>query len=223
MWSRNGKPHYVDLIRHSQNCWLNTTKNWDHILLLMMKRYLWVEYMPLTLKMIAKKTVNRDVAWMHEIQAHALIHSPPIKVNHETPLLNAAALLLRHDLNQLPVTTTKMFVGYSNATITNFCLVIYSNKETFNSALLGVSDATKQPILWPNSPSNSPSRFPQSDIVHIEWMLCVKSPPLEEMDSMKLPALREWIGGHTLPDGSKDKWYHQPRPMCSNVVNRRVI
>ena len=23
------------------------------------------------------------------------------------------------------------------------------------------------------------------------------------MDSMKLPALREWIGGHTLPDGSK--------------------
>ena len=74
------------------------------------------------MKMIAKKTVNRDVAWMHEIQAHALINSPPIKVNHETPLLNATALLLTHDLNQLPVTDDEgcLCGVISNAAITRF-------------------------------------------------------------------------------------------------------
>ena len=60
------------------------------------------------------------------------------------------------------------------------------------------------PRLWPNSPSNSPLPLPASPILYtLNECFVVKSPPLKEMDSMKLPALREWIGGHTLPDGSK--------------------
>ena len=91
-----GKPHYVRFdTTLAKIVDLITTKNWDHIFVvddekIPMGRIHAVDI----LKMIAKKTVNRDVAWMHEIQAHALIQSPPIKVNRETPLLNAAALLL---------------------------------------------------------------------------------------------------------------------------------
>ena len=119
-----GKPHYVRFdMTLAKIVDLITTKNWDHIFVvddekIPMGRIHAVDI----LKMIAKKTVNRDVAWMHEIQAHALISSPPIKVNRETPLLNAAALLLRHDLNQLPVTDDEgcLCGVISNATITRF-------------------------------------------------------------------------------------------------------
>ena len=119
-----GKPHYVRFdMTLAKIVDLITTKNWDHIFVvddekIPMGRIHAVDI----LKMIAKKTVNRDVAWMHEIQAHALISSPPIKVNRETPLLNAAAILLRHDLNQLPVTDDEgcLCGVISNATITRF-------------------------------------------------------------------------------------------------------
>ncbi len=81
-----------------------TINNWDHI-------YIVDEYrIPMgrihavdILKMIAKKTVNRNVAWMHAIPAHQLVNLPPLKVKLNTPLLKAAALLLTHDLNQIAV------------------------------------------------------------------------------------------------------------------------
>lgn len=60
------------------------------------------------------------------------------------------------------------------------------------------------PRLWPNSPSNSPLPLPTYPTLYtLNECFVLKSPPLADMDSMKLPALREWIGGHTLPDGSK--------------------
>lgn len=55
------------------------------------------------LKMIARKTVNRDIAWMHSIPAQQLLTHPPLTVNTSTPLLKAGALMLTHDLNQLGV------------------------------------------------------------------------------------------------------------------------
>lgn len=81
-----------------------TINNWDHI-------YIIDEYrIPMgrihavdILKMIANKTVNRNVAWMHAIPAQQLVNNPPLKVGVNTPLLKAAALLLTHDLNQIAV------------------------------------------------------------------------------------------------------------------------
>jgi CBS-domain-containing membrane protein len=55
------------------------------------------------LKLIARKTVNRDIAWMHSIPAQQLINHPPMTVRKQTPLLKAGALMLTHDLNQLGV------------------------------------------------------------------------------------------------------------------------
>tara|TARA_B100001559_G_scaffold262270_1_gene227505 strand:+ start:20 stop:586 length:567 start_codon:yes stop_codon:yes gene_type:complete len=119
-----GKPHFVRFdTTLAKIVELVTSKNWDHIFVvddekIPMGRIHAVDI----LKMIAKKTVNRDVAWMHKIQADALINSPPIKVNRQTPLLNAAALLLAHDLNQIPVVDDEgcLCGVISNATITRF-------------------------------------------------------------------------------------------------------
>ena len=83
---------------------LITSNNWDHLYI--------VDYdnVPLgrvhavdILKLVAKKAVNRDVAWMHTSPATQLIQQPPLQISMETPLLKAAALLLAHDLNQLAV------------------------------------------------------------------------------------------------------------------------
>ena len=55
------------------------------------------------LKMVAKKTVNRDIAWMHSIPAQQVLTHPPLTVRANTPLLKAGALMLTHDLNQIGV------------------------------------------------------------------------------------------------------------------------
>jgi len=55
------------------------------------------------LKMVAKKTVNRDIAWMHSIPARQVLTHPPLTVRANTPLLKAGALMLTHDLNQIGV------------------------------------------------------------------------------------------------------------------------
>ncbi|MDP6333860.1 MAG: CBS domain-containing protein [Candidatus Poseidoniaceae archaeon] len=55
------------------------------------------------LKLIAKKNVERSVAWMHSIPAQQLVNLPPLTVRSETPLLKAGALMLTHDLNQIGV------------------------------------------------------------------------------------------------------------------------
>ena len=55
------------------------------------------------LKMVAKKTVNRDIAWMHSIPAQQVLNHPPLTVRATTPLLKAGALMLTHDLNQIGV------------------------------------------------------------------------------------------------------------------------
>ena len=81
-----------------------TQNNWDHIFIVDH------ESVPLgrlhavdLLKLIARKTVNRDIAWMHSIPAQQLLNHPPLTVREETPLLKAGALMLTHDLNQLGV------------------------------------------------------------------------------------------------------------------------
>ena len=55
------------------------------------------------LKLIAKKNVERSVAWMHSVPAQQLVTIPPLTVRTETPLLKAGALMLTHDLNQIGV------------------------------------------------------------------------------------------------------------------------
>lgn len=55
------------------------------------------------LKLIAKKNVERSVAWMHSVPAQQLVNIPPLTVRSETPLLKAGALMLTHDLNQIGV------------------------------------------------------------------------------------------------------------------------
>lgn len=81
-----------------------TINDWDHIFIvdeyrIPMGRIHAVDI----LKMIANKTVNRNVAWMHAIPSQQLVNLPPLKVGIDTPLLKAAALLLTHDLNQIAV------------------------------------------------------------------------------------------------------------------------
>ncbi|MCH1617020.1 MAG: CBS domain-containing protein [Candidatus Poseidonia sp.] len=81
-----------------------TKQDWDHVFIIddegvPMGRIHAVDL----LKIIAKKTVNRNVAWMHSIPAQQVITHPPLTVRPATPLLKAGALMLTHDLNQLGV------------------------------------------------------------------------------------------------------------------------
>ena len=85
-----------------------TTKNWDHLFIVNSER------VPIgrihavdLLKIIARKTVNRDIAWMHTIPARQLITQETITMKQSSPLLKAAALMLSHDLNQLAVTNSE--------------------------------------------------------------------------------------------------------------------
>ncbi len=84
-----------------------TEHDWDHIFIVD------VDGVPMgrihavdVLKIIARKSVNRNVAWMHATPATQLIFMPPLSVRASTPLLKAGALMLVHDLNQLPVVDT---------------------------------------------------------------------------------------------------------------------
>ena len=95
-----------------------TKQNWDHVFIVdengvPMGRIHAVDL----LKMVAKKTVNRDVAWMHSIPAQQALVHPPLTVRTSTPLLKAGALMLTHDLNQLGVVDDDGvlvgFVGHS--------------------------------------------------------------------------------------------------------------
>ena len=81
-----------------------TTREWDHILIVNSER------VPIgrihavdILKLVARKTVNRDIAWMHGIPARQLVTQETMTMKETTPLLKAAALMLTHDLNQLGV------------------------------------------------------------------------------------------------------------------------
>jgi len=81
-----------------------TLNNWDHLFIINSER------VPLgrihavdLLKVIARKTVNRDIAWMHSIPAHQLITQETMTMRESTPMLKAAALMLSNDINQLAV------------------------------------------------------------------------------------------------------------------------
>ena len=81
-----------------------TKRDWDHVFIVdgngvPMGRIHAVDL----LKMVAKKKVNRDIAWMHSIPARQALTRPPLSVRPTTPLLKAVALMLTHDLNQLSV------------------------------------------------------------------------------------------------------------------------
>lgn len=81
-----------------------TKHDWDHIFIVdndgvPMGRIHAVDL----LKMVARKTVNRDIAWMHSIPAQQVLNHPPLTVRATTPLLKAGALMLTHDLNQIGV------------------------------------------------------------------------------------------------------------------------
>ena len=80
-----------------------TQNNWDHVFVVN-------EGVPTgrihavdVLKIIAKKNVERSVAWMLSVPAQQLVNLPPITVRTNTPLLKAGALMLTHDLNQIAV------------------------------------------------------------------------------------------------------------------------
>jgi len=82
-----------------------TSRDWDHVFVVN------PEKVPIgrihavdILKLVARKTVNRDIAWMHAIPARQLITQETMTMRETTPLLKAAALMLTHDLNQLAVT-----------------------------------------------------------------------------------------------------------------------
>ena len=81
-----------------------TENDWDHVFVVNregvpMGRIHAVDM----LKIVAKKNVERSVAWMLGIPAKQLINLPPLTVKTNTPLLKAGALMLTHDLNQLAV------------------------------------------------------------------------------------------------------------------------
>ena len=85
-----------------------TKMNWDHLFIVNSER------VPIgrihavdVLKLIARKSVNRDIAWMHAIPARQLITQNTFTMRQNTPLLKAAALMLTHDLNQLAVTDSE--------------------------------------------------------------------------------------------------------------------
>ena len=82
-----------------------TSRDWDHVFIVNS------EVVPIgrihavdVLKLVAKKTVNRDIAWMHTTPAKQLVTQEIMTMKEDTPLLKAAALMLAHDLNQLAVT-----------------------------------------------------------------------------------------------------------------------
>jgi CBS-domain-containing membrane protein len=81
-----------------------TKHNWDHVFIVD------EDEVPLgrihavdVLKMVSRKAVNRDIAWMHTVPAQQMLTNPPLTVRTGTPLLKAGALMLTHDLNQLAV------------------------------------------------------------------------------------------------------------------------
>jgi len=81
-----------------------TKNDWDHVFIID------DEHVPLgrvhavdLLKLISRKSVNRNIAWMHAVLAKDLIQHPSLTVKTDTPLLKAGALMLTHDLNQLGV------------------------------------------------------------------------------------------------------------------------
>ena len=81
-----------------------TQNNWDHVFVVNkegvpMGRIHAVD----VLKIVAKKNVERSVAWMLGVPAKQLINLPPLTVKSNTPLLKAGALMLTHDLNQIAV------------------------------------------------------------------------------------------------------------------------
>ena len=81
-----------------------TQNNWDHVFVVNKEgvptgRIHAVD----VLKIIAKKNVERSVAWMLSVPAQQLVNLPPITVRTNTPLLKAGALMLTHDLNQIAV------------------------------------------------------------------------------------------------------------------------
>tara|TARA_B110000444_G_scaffold159595_1_gene149243 strand:+ start:148 stop:615 length:468 start_codon:yes stop_codon:yes gene_type:complete len=81
-----------------------TQNNWDHVFVVNkegvpMGRIHAVD----VLKIVAKKNVERSVAWMLSVPAKQLINLPPLTVKSNTPLLKAGALMLTHDLNQVAV------------------------------------------------------------------------------------------------------------------------
>lgn len=81
-----------------------TQNNWDHVFVVNNEgvptgRIHAVD----VLKIIAKKNVERSVAWMLSVPAQQLVNLPPITVRTTTPLLKAGALMLTHDLNQIAV------------------------------------------------------------------------------------------------------------------------
>ena len=81
-----------------------TQNDWDHVFVVNkegvpMGRIHAVDM----LKIVAKKNVERSVAWMLSVPAKQLINLPPLTVKTNTPLLKAGALMLTHDLNQIAV------------------------------------------------------------------------------------------------------------------------
>ena len=81
-----------------------TQNDWDHVFVVNkegvpMGRIHAVDM----LKIVAKKNVERSVAWMLSVSAKQLINLPPLTVKTNTPLLKAGALMLTHDLNQIAV------------------------------------------------------------------------------------------------------------------------
>ena len=81
-----------------------TINEWDHLFIIDSER------VPIgrvhaidLLKLIAKKSVNREVAWMHSIPAGQLVTQGTLTMRQKTPLLKAAALMLENDINQLAV------------------------------------------------------------------------------------------------------------------------
>ena len=85
-----------------------TTRDWDHLFIVNSEK------VPIgrihavdILKLVARKTVNRDIAWMHAISAKQLVTQETMTMKENTPLLKAAALMLTHDLNQLAVTNNQ--------------------------------------------------------------------------------------------------------------------
>ena len=85
-----------------------TTRDWDHLFIVNSEK------VPIgrihavdILKLVARKTVNRDIAWMHALSAKQLVTQETMTMKENTPLLKAAALMLTHDLNQLAVTNNQ--------------------------------------------------------------------------------------------------------------------
>ena len=96
-----------------------TEKDWDHTFLvddlgLPTGRVHAVDL----LKLINRKRINRDLAWMQAVPAIELVTQPPLSVRLKTPLIKAAALMLTHDLNQISVIDDDgCLVGYISQAI----------------------------------------------------------------------------------------------------------